>query len=142
MENIILERFRPPIKMTSCGHSFCERCILAACPEPSDWQCPMCNQVHDHPASTLPRNFLAEQIIESAQAQPPPKPVRLRGVFGRCNVHRHAITLCKFREYKLQCAYNMESILYSFRYFDVIKIAHNTPKTYVSNVLMIRYVVV
>ena len=85
---------RPPIRMTGCGHSFCEQFILAACPEPSGWLCPVCNHVHDHPATALARNFFAQQIVESFQAQPSPAATRPICEFGICTLHKQEITLC------------------------------------------------
>ena len=69
VSNIYLENFKLPIKVTNCGHSFCEECILVACPEASGWRCPICNQIHNHPARDLTRNFLVEQIMSSSQVQ-------------------------------------------------------------------------
>ena len=64
--------------MTNCGHSFCEQCIVPTFPQPG-WRCPLCNQIHNHPASALARNFIAEQLLTAFQAQstqaptPPPR---------------------------------------------------------------------
>ena len=79
--------------MTACGHSFCEPCISTARPEPSGWLCPVCNHVHNHPATALARNFFAEQIVESFRAQPKPAPTGPRAEFGVCNQHQQEITL-------------------------------------------------
>ena len=81
-----LDTFQPPICMTRCGHSFCQQCLLAACPEPIGWPCPTCKHVHNHPATALPRNFFAEQIVESFRARP-------TGEFGFCEDHQQEITL-------------------------------------------------
>ena len=86
---------RPPIRITACGHSFCEQCILAARPEPRDWACPICNHIHDHPVSALARNYFAEQIVQSVRDQTPrAKPRQKNG--DLCNIHQQQITLCEF----------------------------------------------
>ena len=85
--------------MTNCGHSFCQQCIVPAYPRPG-WPCPLCNQINDHPAAALARNYFAEQIVASFQAQPTPAPTpppRGSGEeFGLCNWHQQKITICKF----------------------------------------------
>ena len=87
------EIFRPPIRVTNCGHSFCERCIVPRYTEPG-WLCPLCKHMQNNAAEGLARNFSLEPIAASFRAQPPPKPV---GEFGRCNqqLHQQDITLCK-----------------------------------------------
>jgi len=79
--SICLDNFKPPIKITDCGHSFCEECILVARPQPDDWPCPFCNKIHNHPARDLARNFFAEQIVSSLQApsQAPSQPLSVVG---------------------------------------------------------------
>ena len=96
---IILDQFQSPIKVTTCGHSFCASCILAACPEPRGWNCPLCNFTHDHSASSLARNYFAEKIVESLRRQPSTvqaqRQHKTHGEFGLCNIHNQEITLCK-----------------------------------------------
>ena len=41
---------------------------MVARPQANGWSCPLCNQIHHHPASDLARNFFAEQIVSSLQA--------------------------------------------------------------------------
>ena len=98
--------------MTSCGHSFCQRCIVPANPRPG-WRCPLCNRIHDHPAEALARNFFAEQIVESFQAQTPQAPVRPVGEFGLCEIHQQDITLCESFSYSKTTIYYSLSLLMS-----------------------------
>ena len=98
---IISDTYQPPICMTRCGHSFCQKCLaafcqkrLAACPDSRDWPCPTCKHVHDCSVRELPRNFFAEQIVESFRAQP-------SGEFGVCKGHQQEITLRKTKKYYL-----------------------------------------
>ena len=73
---------------------------MSAYPE-SGWRCPLCNQVHDHPAADLARNYFAEQIVASFQAQstqaptPAPRKPRPSGEFGLCTLHHREIEICK-----------------------------------------------
>jgi len=94
--SICLETYKPPIRMTNCGHSFCEGCIMPAYPKPG-WRCPLCNTIHNHSAATLARNYLAEEIVASFQVQPSaPPPSALTtsgGEFGMCNWHQQNITI-------------------------------------------------
>ena len=84
--------------MTNCGHKFCQQCIVPAYPTPG-WRCPLCNQVHDHPAAALARNYFAEQLLTAFKAQstpaPTPAPRRSGGEFGLCTLHQRDIELCK-----------------------------------------------
>ena len=90
---LISEIFKPPIRVTNCGHSFCERCIVPRYTEPG-WLCPICKHLQNNSAGALARNFSLEPIAASFRSQPPPKPI---GEFGRCNQqsHQQDITLCK-----------------------------------------------
>ena len=82
--------------MTNCGHSFCERCIVPAYPE-SGWRCPICNQIHDHPAAALARNYFAEQLLTTFQAQLTQAPRKSGGKFGMCTLHHKDIEICKLQ---------------------------------------------
>ena len=92
---LISEIFKPPIRVTNCGHSFCERCIVPRYTEPG-WLCPLCKHLQINSAAALVRNFSLEPIAVSFQRQPPRrrKPI---GEFGRCKQqsHQQDITLCK-----------------------------------------------
>ena len=88
--NRFSETFKPPILMTICGHSFCRKCLIAACPRNSGWSCPLCNQIHNFPAADLARNLVAEQIVESLSGN------------DVCNQHQEPIKLCKFVKIKMK----------------------------------------
>ena len=91
---IISDTYQPPISVTRCGHSFCEKCLLemsTACPDSRDWSCPTCKEVHTCSVNDLTRNFFAEQIVESFQAQPSAE-------FGVCEDHQQEITLRKTKK--------------------------------------------
>ena len=70
--------------MTFCGHSYCQQCLIAACPQRSEWPCPLCKQIQNLPASDLARNRVAEQIVATMSGN------------DICNQHQEAIKLCKF----------------------------------------------
>ena len=73
---------------------------MPAYPKPG-WRCPLCNQVHDHAAADLARNYFAEQIVASFQAQsaqapiPAPRKPSSGGEFGLCTLHHRDIEICK-----------------------------------------------
>ena len=89
----ISETFQPPIRMTNCGHSFCEHCIL---PRHFNigWLCPICKHMQNKSAVALARNFSLEQIVVSFRSQQGSSQI---GEFGRCKQesHQQDITLCE-----------------------------------------------
>ena len=99
IKTYLSETYKPPIRMTDCGHSFCEQCIVPAYPNPG-WRCPLCNKTHNHSAANLARNYFAEQLLTAFQAQstqaPTSAPRRSGGEFGLCNRHQQNITICEF----------------------------------------------
>ena len=72
--NFFVEQLKPPIKVTDCGHSYCEDCLNQVVRGQDSWQCPKSRQIHDRPVSSLPRNFAIEQAVESLSAKPQTDP--------------------------------------------------------------------
>lgn len=69
----ISETFKPPIKITNCGHNYCEDCLIKHVDGRKTWICPLSRKEHDRSVSSLPRNYLIEQLVES-MTTPPPQP--------------------------------------------------------------------
>ena len=59
---LCLEIFTAPVKMTSCGHSFCGKCLSGM--TDATWPCPKCRAVQNETSEQLPRNYNLESIIE------------------------------------------------------------------------------
>ena len=90
------DAFTKPIKMSQCGHSYCEKCLIACTRGETRWECPECRQINNCSAKDLPRNFALEHMLESI------KNIEDRSSQntgrGFCNRHKMAFKLRKQRE--------------------------------------------
>ena len=58
--------FKPPIRMTKCGHSFCQNClkeIVAA--RGANGRCPECGQFENLTPENLSRNYALEKVVKT-----------------------------------------------------------------------------
>ena len=91
-----LETFCSPIRTTSCGHSFCEKCLISVRKIQASerrnqfWTCPECRLEHHCAVKVLPRNFLVEKMVGKLKEQPKCK-------YGLCSIHSRAIEIRKFK---------------------------------------------
>ena len=91
MTNIKLEIFQSPIRITHCGHNYCEKCLIDSSKGEQRWHCPVCQTEHIAAVNSLTRNYLLEKLVEKfKKEQPKPKP-KPRSLFGICKVHDRAI---------------------------------------------------
>ena len=59
--------------MTDCGHNYCEDCLVKHVDGRTTWMCPLSRKGHHRTVSSLPRNYLIEQLVQS-MTTPPPQP--------------------------------------------------------------------
>ena len=115
MTNVSLEIFQSPIRMTHCGHMYCEKCLLNISKGQQRWHCPDCQTLQNCAVNSLPRNYRFEKFVEKFkknQSKPEPE-----NVFGTCKKHDRAI------EYRKQIFHKsfrqIVRILVSFENFKV-----------------------
>ena len=87
------ELFVPPIRMTACGHVFCERCLIQVANRESYWHCPESRQVHRCTVESLPRNYRLERLVEKFQNQPQSEP---QPEPETCDTHDRIIEIREF----------------------------------------------
>ena len=89
MPILLLDTFQSPIRITRCGHVYCEKCLLDVTNGAERWYCPDCRELHNCPVSSLTRNYHLEKLVEKFKKEKPtPKP---RNLFGTCIKHDRAI---------------------------------------------------
>ena len=94
MTNISLEIFKSPIRITHCGHVYCEKCLNDILKGDQRWNCPACRTLHNCTINSLPRNYHLEKLVEKFKKdQSTPKP---RNIFGVCKKHDRAIEYRKW----------------------------------------------
>ena len=90
--NKLLGIFQPPIRITQCGHVFCESCLLNMTRGVQRWHCPNCRAQHNCVVNSLTRNYHLEKLVkkfnERQQSESKPK---TRNSFGTCQRHDREI---------------------------------------------------
>ena len=62
--SICLEFFKPPVRMTNCGHNYCHNCLNDIAVS-TGWNCPECRTPQGSmKQSQLARNFFLERSVE------------------------------------------------------------------------------
>ena len=80
-----LDTFQSPIRITRCGHVYCEKCLLDASNGVRRWHCPDCRKHHNCTVKSLTRNYHLEKLVEKFKKEKPiPNP---RSLFGVCPEH-------------------------------------------------------
>ena len=60
---VCLDFFKSPVRMTSCGHNYCQGCLIGIRPIP--WLCPECRTEQQQGPEQLNRNFFLERSLEN-----------------------------------------------------------------------------
>ena len=60
--SLCLEIFSPPVRITRCGHSFCDQCLTSM--TATLWPCPECRAEQNQAPEDLTRNYFLEGLIE------------------------------------------------------------------------------
>ena len=60
--SLCLDFFKSPVRMTPCGHNYCQECLagMAAIP----WHCPECRMEQQERPEQLARNFFLERTVK------------------------------------------------------------------------------
>ena len=62
---LCLDFFNAPVRMTRCGHNFCQGCLTEMMPAAEDtWPCPECRTEQNEAPEDQARNFFLEQTVE------------------------------------------------------------------------------
>ena len=92
MPILSLETFQLPIRITRCGHVYCQTCLLDASNGARRWHCPDCRKPHNCAVKSLTRNYRLEKLVEKFKKEKPtPKPPKPENLFGTCIKHDRAI---------------------------------------------------
>ena len=99
----VSETFTPPIRITDCGHNYCEDCLVKHADGQKTWICPLSRKEHHRSVNSLPRNYLIEQLVE-AMTTPPRQPASNPANHSQapkvesCTIHNRPNELCKCLE--------------------------------------------
>ena len=61
--SVCLDFFKSPVRITSCGHNYCQECLTGIGPIP--WLCPECRTEQEQSPEQLIRNFFLERTVEN-----------------------------------------------------------------------------
>ena len=62
--SLCLDYFSPPVRITRCGHSFCDQCLTSTGITEATWSCPECRAEQNQTPAELARNYFLERTIE------------------------------------------------------------------------------
>ena len=79
-----LDTFQSPIRITRCGHVYCEKCLLDVSNGERRWFCPDCRELHNCTVNSLTRNYHFEKFVEKFNKELIPKS---RSLYGACPEH-------------------------------------------------------
>ena len=60
---LCLDFFTSPVRMTNCGHNYCQECLTEMMETP--WLCPECRTEQQQRPEQLARNFFLERTAEN-----------------------------------------------------------------------------
>ena len=75
----------------SCGHNFCQDCLLDVANGQNEWYCPECRSVQSRQPDQLMRNRFVERAVESYNAAPNQSKAK-----SLCSHHNLELSLCKY----------------------------------------------
>lgn len=75
----------------TCGHTFCQDCLLRLNEDLHEWLCPECRSVQTRQPDELIRNRLVERAVESFNATPAQNQAH-----NLCSHHNLEQSICKF----------------------------------------------
>ena len=81
---LCLDCFTPPVRITNCGHNYCQGCLTMMRETP--WMCPVCQIPQQQSPEQLTRNFFLERTLENF----------LESRKNICVIHDLAKKLCKY----------------------------------------------
>ena len=62
---LCLDFFTAPVRITKCGHNFCQQCLAEIIAIGKDsWRCPECRTEQSQALEELARNFFLEKTVE------------------------------------------------------------------------------
>ena len=64
---LCLDFFTSPVRITNCGHNFCQQCLIGMTETP--WMCPECRTEQQQRPEQLARNFFLEKTVEKLLAK-------------------------------------------------------------------------
>ena len=86
----------PPIRITPCGHNFCEKCLIEISRGKEQWSCAECRKIHNCQIDTLVRAYLIEKCVEKLKKKQVEQSILMpRNEFGTCEKHNRAIEISK-----------------------------------------------
>ena len=92
---------KAPIKITHCGHSYCDGCLNAYTRGADSWACPKCRRINNFKVEDLARNFDLEQLVDSLaniEIQP-----NQNAELGLCDHHQMPMELRKSKFICVTC---------------------------------------
>ena len=75
----------------SCGHNFCQKCLVRLINGRTSWNCPECRSDQTKQPGQLIRTRFIERAVESFNAAP-----TQNRVINFCSHHNLELSLCKF----------------------------------------------
>ena len=60
---LCLDFFTPPVRITTCGHNYCQECLTMFTAIP--WRCPVDQNEQKQSPDQLARNFFLERTLEN-----------------------------------------------------------------------------
>ena len=62
---LCLDFFTAPVRITKCGHNFCQQCLTEMVPAgEATWPCPECRTEQNQAPEEQARNFFLEKTVE------------------------------------------------------------------------------
>ena len=85
--------FTAPVRITSCGHNYCEKCLCSVSKDQEEWLCPKSRNIQTVHPTMLTRNYFLEKSIiafKESQQQITSTFQDSTSEFGECLRHKRA----------------------------------------------------